>query len=206
VVDLMVTTADLRSASRFALAALRPYATQDWTVPAGDLDWTCRQTLDHMAGALVFYSGQVATRSTTPRRRLRHGDGDATIPELLESVETATALLCHLIDGMGSNDRAFHPAGMADASGFAAMGADEILVHTHDISVGLGRTFQYQTTVTDRVVRRLFPWAPPGSDSWSTLLWCNGRAELPDHRRLGTDWWWWCEPLDTWDGGIKRRV
>ena len=202
----MVTSADLRAASRFALAALRPYSSLDWSLPAGDLEWSCRQTLHHVSGSLMFYAGQVATRATVRLRSLRGADPEATVPELLDAVETATAILCHLIEGMGETDRAFHPAGMADASGFAAMGADEILVHTHDITGGLGRDFRYQTSVTDRIVKRLFPWAPADVDGWSTLLWCNGRSEIPGHPRQDSDWWWWCEPLEEWDGRIKRRA
>jgi hypothetical protein len=201
----MVTAGDLRAASRFALAALRPYSSLDWSQPAGDLEWSCRQTLHHMSGALTFYAGQVATRATVRRRSLRGTDSDAGIPELLEAVETATSILCHLIDGMAPADRAFHPAGMADASGFAAMGADEVLVHTYDIARGLQRDFQYQTAVTSRIVERLFPWAPAGADAWATLLWCNGRAEIPGHPRQDPDWWWWCEPLESWDGSVRRR-
>lgn len=202
----MVTAADLRAASRFSLAALRPYTSLDWSAPAGDLEWSCRETLHHISGALTFCAGHVATRATARRRSLRGADADADVHQLLEAVETATAILCHLIDGMGDADRAFHPAGMADASGFAAIGADEILVHTHDIALGLGRQFQYQTSVTSRVVERLFPWAPSGADAWSTLLWCNGRGALPDHPRQGPEWWWWCEPLDSWDGTVRRRA
>jgi uncharacterized protein (TIGR03083 family) len=201
----VTSASDLRSATRFAMTALRPYTSEDWSRPAGDLDWDCRDTLDHLANALTFYAGQVATRATGARRRLRAGDADASPAQLLESVESASAILCHLLEGMGPADRAWHPAGMADASGFAAMGVDEVLVHTHDISLGLGRSFEYRTSVTERVVKRLFPWAPPEPDPWTTLLWCNGRIELGDSPRLESDWWWWCEPLDSWDGSIKRR-
>ena len=89
---------------------------------------------------------------------------------------------------------------LADASGFLAMGCDETLVHTFDICAGLGRAFRPPPDVCDRVVRRLFPWAPEHEDPWERLLWSNGRVALPEHPRLGPNWDWWCAPLSEWDG------
>jgi hypothetical protein len=60
--------------------------------------------------------------------------------------------------------RAFHPAGMADAEGFLAMGCDEILVHTGDIAEGLGIAVAPPADLCQRVVARLFPWAPTDVD------------------------------------------
>lgn len=57
-----------------------------------------------------------------------------------------------------------------------------------------------------RVLRRLFTWTPTDSSPWSTLLWANGRIDLPGQsRRPGPDWAWHCAPLDEWDGTIPRQ-
>jgi hypothetical protein len=95
---------------------------------------------------------------------------------------------------------------MADAEGFVAMGCDEILVHTGDIADGLGITAAPPTDLCARVLARLFPWAPKGTDPWPTLLWANGRAPLGDRGRLDADWYWQCAPLSEWDGAVKRRT
>ena len=50
--------------------------------------------------------------------------------------------------------------GMADASGFAALACDEMLVHTADIAAVLGVGFDPPRGVCARVLARLFPWAP----------------------------------------------
>ena len=93
---------------------------------------------------------------------------------------------------------------MADASGFIAMGCEEMLMHTADILQGLARPFRPPDDLTARVLARLFPWAPEG-DVWASLRWVSGRIALPDHARLGADWYWHCAPLDEWDGTVKKR-
>jgi hypothetical protein len=56
----------------------------------------------------------------------------------------------------------------------------------------------------ERVLARLFPWAPAAGDAWQALHWANGRAPLPDHERLGPDWSWQCAPLAERDGTTKK--
>lgn len=50
-----------------------------------------------------------------------------------------------------------------------------------------------------RVLARLFPWHDPGDDAWQTLLWANGRIDLPG-RSNQADWIWHCAPLADWNG------
>jgi hypothetical protein len=93
---------------------------------------------------------------------------------------------------------------MADASGFAAMGCDEILVHGYDLATGLDLAYDPPAAAAEATLRRLFPWAPTDTDPWATLLWANGRAALgeqPPEKR----WLWQCAPLAEWNGEIRRR-
>jgi hypothetical protein len=83
--------------------------------------------------------------------------------------------------------RAFHPAGIADPEGFAAMGCHEALLHGNDIAQGFGRSLDPPRDVCRRVLARIFPHAPAdlaGSDPWTALLWAGGRIELPSHPQL----------------------
>ncbi|MBK1786816.1 hypothetical protein [Prauserella cavernicola] len=109
------------------------------------------------------------------------------------------SLLGALLAQVDSGTRGWHPWGNADASGFAAMACDELLVHTDDVARGLGVPFAPRLELVDATLRRLFPWAPEGQDPWQTLLWANGRAALPGHPRL-EKWRWHCAPLSEWDG------
>lgn len=191
---------DLRRSVAAALQTLGTYLGGDWSGPAGDLEWSCRRTLAHMIDALLWYAANLATTSTSRRGDVREVDPAAPIDAMLDSLESAGHILARVAEASPPGARGFHGAGMADATGFLAMGCDETLVHANDIAAGLGAGFDPPTGVPDRVVARLFPWAPEHGEPWERLLWCNGRTTLPGLDRLGSEWGWWCAPLDEWDG------
>lgn len=61
------------------------------------------------------------------------------------------------------------------------MACDELLVHGIDIARTLGLDFEPDVEIVDRVVRRLFPWAPETGTPLERLMWANGRNELGEH-------------------------
>ncbi len=83
------------------------------------------------------------------------------------------------------------------------MACDEILVHTADAVAGLGRSFRGDERMAAEVLARLYPWHSVDGDPWVTLLWANGRVELPG-RPFQTRWRWHCEPLSEWDGSAAQ--
>jgi hypothetical protein len=92
---------------------------------------------------------------------------------------------------------------VSNRSGFAAMGCDEVLVHGADLAAAFGLTYDPPRDVCERVLRRIFPWAPADAEPWAALLWANGReplGDVPTERR----WLWHCAPLDEWDGKPRR--
>lgn len=196
---------DLATAAEASRTALEPHLDADWAAPAGDLDWDCRRTIDHVADALLLYAAHLAARATARHRPLRDGDPGADPEAALEAMTTAAAVLVEVVASAPRGIRAFHPAGMADRDGFVAMGCDEILVHAADVAKGLGVPFDPPARLAERVLRRLFPWAPTDVDPWDGLLWANGRIELDGHGGLGPDWYWHPAPLAEWDGTVKRR-
>ena len=197
---------DVRTAGELAAATLQPLAeTADWSVPAGELDWTCRRTLDHIGDCLLYYSAQLARRSDRQGPVIRDGDADASVTSLVAVARSTAAVLAAVADGTPPDARAYHPAGMADRSGYCAMGVDETLIHTYDIASGLGAPFTPPPDLCVSVVQRLFPWTPAVDDPWAMLLWANGRADLSGHERLDPWWGWYCEPLAEWDGTPARR-
>ena len=66
------------------------------------------------------------------------------------------------------------------------MGVAETLLHTHDITLGLGVPWQPPQRLSALVLRRLFPDAPAGAAP-EVLLWMTGRGELPGRARR-TSW------------------
>jgi hypothetical protein len=120
-------------------------------------------------------------------------------------LDAAAATLAAVARAAPPGARAYHNHSMADTTGFIAMGCDEILVHGWDAVRGFGADFAPPAELAERVLRRLFPWAPTNESPWLALLWANGRADLPSRVRTGPDWSWHCAPLDEWDGTVPRQ-
>jgi hypothetical protein len=194
-----LTPEDVYETASACRRALRPVAEVDWDRPASDLEWSCRTTLVHILSALLYYAINLATRSTEPRPS-GQADPSLLVPELLDALEGRAALLAEMCAAAPPGARGAHDWGMADASGFAALACDELLVHTGDIAASLGMGFDPPREVCARVLARLFPWAPQGVDSWEALRWANGRGPMGERRRLSPDWVAHPAPLEEWDG------
>ncbi|MGH9248141.1 MAG: maleylpyruvate isomerase N-terminal domain-containing protein [Acidimicrobiales bacterium] len=200
-----MTPDDLLEAVSTSRRALEPFVARDWSVRAGDLDWDVRTTVAHACDAVGWYAAHLALQSP---RRLRldfRAHPDASNAELLDVLAAAAATLAGMARSAPPSARAYHDAGMADTSGFLAMGCDEVLVHGWDAVRSFGVELAAPADLAERVLCRLFPWAPTDEPCWPTLLWANGRADLPTQKRLGPDWVWHCAPLEEWDGTVPRR-
>jgi hypothetical protein len=185
---------------------LEPFAVDaDWSLPAGELEWSCRTTLAHVLSALQYYSANLALRSTEPRSG---GQTNESLPidVLLDALDGRAAVLASLCSDAPPDARGGHTFGRTDVAGFVAMGCDEMLIHTDDIAAGLGARFLPPSEVCTAVLARLFPWAPRAGQPWATLRWANGRAALGDRARLSPDWVWQSEPLEHWDGTDPNAV
>jgi hypothetical protein len=179
---------DVETAVAEMVRVLGPHETQDWTVPAGSLEWSCLQTAVHVAHDLLAYAGQVAAR---PADAYLPFDltvrPDVSPAEVLRIVAACGGLLGSALATAGPQLRAWH-WGPCDTAGFASMGVAETLLHTHDIVQGLGLPWLPPSSMCAAVLSRLFPDAPPGGPV-QVLLWCTGRGEL-DGRPRRTSWTW----------------
>jgi hypothetical protein len=193
---------DLIEAVEVCCGALETMLGEDWTRGAGVLEWTCSETLQHLAA--LAYGPVLAARMVSFRPLALQVRPDAAVDELLWATKVGMLILAEVARAAPPSVRAFHPAGMSDASGFVAMGMDELLVHTHDIAAGLGTEFVPDDRLADLVTNRLFPWRPASADPWAALLWANGRQSLPGQDNPGAEWLWHCAPLDEWDGVVPR--
>ncbi|NUW35439.1 maleylpyruvate isomerase N-terminal domain-containing protein [Nonomuraea sp. SMC257] len=186
------TTPDelLTATARECLAVLGKGAGQDWSRPAGDLDWSCRTTLDHLALGLVGYAGLLVARPADRYVTLFASlDPQAPVAACLEGVGIAATLLATTVRSTPADARAWHPWGHSDITGFAAMGVVELAVHTYDITRTLGLNWTPPDAPSAAAVARLFPEAPSGHGPAETLLWCVGRVALPGlPRRTGWQW------------------
>jgi len=165
---------------------LTPHESTDRLRRAGTLTWTCWETAAHVAHDLLAYAGQLAA---LPDSAYLPFDlvvrDDASPRDLLRIVTGAGRLLSTALAASDPSERAWH-WGPTDPSGFAALGVTETLVHTHDITEGLGIRWTPPEPLCGAVLARLFPDAPAG-DPVQVLLWSTGRTELPGRPRL-TSW------------------
>lgn len=201
-----LTPEDLLASAALCRETFLPALERDWSVPAGDLEWSCRRTLDHIVDALFFYASQFASRATERRPPPRNGDPDAEPATLLDVLPQAAAIMAEVARAAGADARGFHPAGMADATGFLGMACEETLMHTLDIALGLGIPFAAPEPLAAKVLARIFPWAPGNVTAWESLQWCAGRSALPDRAKQDELWYWHCAPLSEWDGTVRRRT
>lgn len=195
-----VTAGDLAAAVAGSVDALRAGLDADWSVRAGGLEWSCRDTAEHLADDLFCYAAQLGSGITDHPLPLavaatRPGGSVGSIraapdagPEgLLEIVAACGALLVAVVSTARPGQRGFHVFGAADAVASAAMGILETVVHTHDLAQGLGLAHRPDPDVCARVLARLMPAVDPGDDPWEALLRATGRRG--DVGR----WRWWNE-------------
>ncbi|TDU02943.1 mycothiol maleylpyruvate isomerase-like protein [Streptomyces sp. 846.5] len=205
-----VTADDLGLAVRLSVDLLGQAQADVWDRAAGSLEWSCWETVEHLADDLFAYAAQLGLRTAPLGREVpfvwerRRAEGPANVvfadraagPDgLLQVLEASGALLVAMVRVTPATVRAHHVFGSADPEGFAAMGIVETLVHTHDLAAGLGLDWKPPAELCARTLARLFPDAPEDADPWTALLWCTGRAEVPGRPRL-TTWRWYGEPRD----------
>ncbi|HEX5120814.1 MAG TPA: hypothetical protein VFW65_37000 [Pseudonocardiaceae bacterium] len=200
--SLPVTADDVHSAVRLTVATLGEARNADWDARAGRLEWTCWETVEHIADNLFFHAAQLGpgtpgTDRSVPFAWARHRPGGPGLvifadraagpAGLVRVVDACGALLVAMVRTTPPDVRAHHDAGVLDAAGFGAISVLETLVHMHDVAEGLGLTWAPPADLCGRVLARFFPDAPTGTDRWATLLWATGRTPLPGRARL-TEW------------------
>ncbi|MFI7131936.1 maleylpyruvate isomerase N-terminal domain-containing protein [Nonomuraea sp. NPDC050153] len=203
--DTAVGGEDVRRVVALAVEALRDADPEDWEAKAGTLEWTCWETLEHLADDLFTYAARFGlekppTTGLLPfRTSSGRSGGPANVifvdraggPEgLMTILEACGGVLASVLRTAPSTTVSYHVFGPSDPAGFAAMAVVEVLVHTHDVAEGLNLEWSPPRELCERVLKRLFPHVTVDADAWETLLWATGRMALPDRPRL-TEWRWY---------------
>jgi hypothetical protein len=173
-------------------AALEPLLDADWSVPARDLEWSCAQTLEHLADAYFAHAARITGRPSEwfVPATLSLDDRDDNRATLL--VLDACSGLLHGAATVGDPaGTAYHPWGTCGPDGTIAMGCAEGLIHTYDAVAALGSPWTPPDDLAAPVLARIFaPDAPEGVAPGDALLWCAGRIALPGRPRRAT-WRWY---------------
>jgi hypothetical protein len=129
---------DLERAGDLVFEAISPGASNDWrAVFAGSLQWTVRETVVHMASTCAFYSAHLASEARAELPITLASAGNPSNLELLETLPVTPRVLAAVARSASPMKRGYHWAGLADVSGFLAMGCDEVFIHAHDVARGL---------------------------------------------------------------------
>jgi hypothetical protein len=178
-----VSPEQLREAVAAAVDALRAVEDGDWSEPAGSLEWSCHQTVDHIVDCVFSYALQAAARAPGPFLPFTelHALPEARPSDLVTGVaavgEMLAAVAGHMADATASD-------GLMDLSGgdWCARGAYEIVLHTHDVLVGQGSVFEFDASLAEAITASRTLWmfdrarAGDVADPWQALLLGSGRA------------------------------
>jgi uncharacterized protein (TIGR03083 family) len=165
----------VEAAAAVVVAALRPGIDADWSVRAGDLEWTVDRTIAHMTGAPAKYAFYLSSRSTRFVAVRVWPEADATRQERLEAIEACAAALAGVAATAPKDVFGFHVSGMRNAAQFLAMGCEELLVHTYDVTCGLGLPYEPPEDLCRLVIEYMYPGQQEQRPVWPFLVWLSGR-------------------------------
>ena len=148
-----VTADDLLAAADLTVAVLESGREGDWSARAGELDWTCWETVEHLADDWFDYAAQLGERGARApfeaESRTPDGPPNTIRAELSEGVDGLIAvcrstanLHAAVVRTAPPTARDHHIYGSSDPEASAAMGVLEALAHTHDVARGLGVPFE----------------------------------------------------------------
>ncbi|MFT2817434.1 hypothetical protein [Leifsonia sp. A12D58] len=200
---------DVRSVIDDLMVHVGTLPDASWDEFAHNLTWTRREAIGHLCDDLVFYAMQIAGNQPPQTSYVefleppawREGglqvvlypDPDTGTRGAVGCLDAAGGVLTAVVASVPASRRGFHPAGISDASGFAAMGIAEAVLHGYDILAvaddgGEVSTGGYRPdgTIVARVLDRIFPDAARTDDAWADLLRATGRHAESE----STNWRW----------------
>jgi hypothetical protein len=178
------------NAVRSAVAGVRELLDR---VPDGEaavpvMEGTVYFVVEHLAGTLAHYAHDLAAGPSEvwATELLRFPDAD--LPKMSASIGAWAEVLARTLEAASPDDRGWHPFGNPDATGYAAMGCAEALVHGADIAGALQLSWSPAAEIAAAVLDRLFPDVEPTGDAMADLVWATGRADPAGGRPRRDSW------------------
>lgn len=196
-----VTVEDIRTSTENVLQAFRHVPGELWRQDSEGLEWSRHYTLHHCVQVYSYLSCLLANGAsiTSSPPRFQITDQRLETEDLFRLLPMMGEVLIRVAEASPSTTRGWHGWGSPDPEGYLAQACNEILLHGSDITRGLDIPVLPSEELCERVLNRLYPWAPLGTPRWATMLWVSGRGELDGHPPI-TSWKAHVAPLSEWDG------
>lgn len=160
-----------------SVAAMRVAADSDWSVRAGTLVWTCWQTANHLVDVVYSYAFEVAARPASgglPFKELEAAR-TATPTNLTDGLEGMGRIMSAVLRQTPPDVEVAWYGELRDLRTWAAATANEVLLHVHDVTSGVGVRFAPPDDIARDVLAYAHPDTDPGDDPWATLVRASGR-------------------------------
>lgn len=133
----MESSISCRYAAQAVCQQLTEIPDRRWRENARDSEWTCERVWAHVAECHLQYQALLTRASHRPAwlpiELTFESEESVTVEDLRHTVITTATMLDNLVAALPASTRAYHPYGVSDPEGFAAMGAVEVIVHGWDI-------------------------------------------------------------------------
>jgi hypothetical protein len=188
--------ADLWTLTELVCGAWQSAADRDWTAPAGTLDWSCAETADHAVDTVFAPAFFLASRKLDgyldPWGPLTMG-ANATPENLVGGLRTASRTLIAVVAAALAEPDAraaiwqWPRVETRPPVDFVPRGALELILHAHDVCLGLGVAFEPPADLCERLRDHTREWPmwelwdglPATDDPWDDLLAGSGRTRAP---------------------------
>lgn len=177
----LFTVADLHALTDLVASTWLAAAHRDWSVPAGIVEWSCLATADHAVDCVYAPAFFLASRGLD---RYPAAGSDPTLganatPELLvDSLWLASRMLAAVVNDAEPGVRGIifqRPDVLTGAPpDFVPRAALELILHAHDVAVGLGIAFDPSAGLCHRLREHTRHW-PVWKTAWNDL----GRTDDP---------------------------
>jgi hypothetical protein len=178
-----MTDSELADAVDQALEALSEVVGHDWTLPAGSLDWSCWQTIDHTIDCVLSFSLQIGQPTDSGFHPFApiHAEPTATPSDLVQGLRSVSSLFRAITRDSPPDLTASDGIVSLTIADWRARTAYEVVLHTYDLRVGLGQDFSVPDTLSTSIMASTALWmfdrslTQRASDPWHALIAGSGR-------------------------------
>lgn len=187
---------DLAELASYVAEKWNDAADLDWSAQAGTVEWTCLRTADHAVDCVwapVFFLASRRQDRFSGIGDMALGDG-ANPERLVDSLVMATRVLSAVVRDTPAEIRSVifrRPELLLGAPpDYAPRGAMELILHAHDVCLGLGIEFEPDAELCRRLREHTRPWPMwtvswnglgETDDPWQDLLVASGRQRALSH-------------------------